>query len=76
MIRRSFCCCLVLVLSGCASAQWVKPNTSEADLHRDAFECDHEAQRLSPPPTNPFAAARTRDLFNKCMRSKGWTEAR
>jgi hypothetical protein len=67
----------MLALSGCAaSAHWTKPNTTQEDLHRDAFECEREAERASPSPTNPFATAARTDFFNRCMQAKGWTQAK
>lgn len=67
----------ILLLAGCASAspQWSKPNATSADLQRDAFECELEAEHHARSPTNPFAVRAKADAFDRCMQTKGWTKA-
>lgn len=65
---------IVLVASsGCVStANWTKPNATPADLERDSYECERDA-RQAQPPNNPFGPALRKEMFERCMKVRGWT---
>ena len=59
--------------SGCVStASWVKPGATPADLERDSYECERDA-RQAQPPDNPFGPALRKQMFERCMKVRGWT---
>ncbi len=63
----------LLLSSGCVStATWTKPNWSQADLDKDAYECELQA-RQAQPANNPFGPALRKEMFVRCMKVRGWT---
>jgi predicted lactoylglutathione lyase len=81
MIRNTFfipaALLVMLLLGACRTTDWVNPNV--ADPHKqDELFVEHSAQcrqevdnTFADDPGNETARA---DLFEKCMKAKGWEE--
>jgi hypothetical protein len=44
-----------LLVAGCAAAGWTRPNTTEAEIRRDSYECERDQRMVggsfqNPPP--------------------------
>lgn len=58
----------IVVLAGCATGNWSKPGSSEAEFNMARGECSAQAHSVSQPRLGQ------QDLvFKGCMEGKGWT---
>jgi hypothetical protein len=77
-----------LLVAGCAAAGWTRPNTTEAEIRRDSYECERDQRMVAPSPYgySPNAAGATGAEFSnmggsmgqvvfigRCMESKGYS---
>jgi hypothetical protein len=68
-----------LLVAGCAAAGWTRPNTTEAEVRRDSYECERDQRMVSgsihnPPPSYgypPNAAGATGPGFSNTGGSIG-----
>jgi len=63
-----------LLLSGCASTQWVKPGATMQEFQQDAYSCQRDAAML---PVAVYGGAfadiiQRVQLRDQCMGAKGW----
>ena len=42
-----------LLVAGCAAAGWTRPNTTEAEVPRDSYECERDQRMVSGSTQNP-----------------------
>ena len=42
-----------LLVAGCAAAGWTRPNTTEAEVRRDSYECERDQRMVSGSTQNP-----------------------
>jgi hypothetical protein len=66
------CLLSVLLLAGCAAAEWTKPSAEESELSDDSFACQVEAEERYPV-NHAFNVGAQRDWYARCMRERGWT---
>ncbi len=60
---------LLIGMCGCAARYYAKPNMTQEEFNRDAYECKQQA--LAGSMNNVFIA---RDLQDQCMRARGYTQ--
>jgi len=57
---------LLVLLSGCASGQWYKPDMTDLELKRDSYECEKDTISTG------YSWIRAKPFFRRCMESKGY----
>ena len=72
------------MLSGCAKTVWVHPEYTPAKWKKDSYECDRDSRQsvnsgggfgiIGGISSGIAAGIQMKDLFNRCLESKGWTK--
>jgi hypothetical protein len=57
---------LLVLLSGCASGHWYKPNMTDEELKRDSYQCEKDTIWTG------YSWVRAKPFFRRCMESKGY----
>ncbi len=72
-----------ILISSCASlpSSWDKPGATPQELQKDQYECERDVYMLQYGPyDNPFAQLvinqHRQEMYDKCMKSKGWTRGK
>lgn len=67
--------CTALLAAGCGGAsKYEHPEVSKAQLERDNADCQWEAARATGNlPKDSDYKSRSEELFDKCMKAKGYT---
>jgi len=61
----------LLLLTGCTVRYaWERPGVAESERQRDNYECNRDAAMV--PPQGAFTALMKRNMYEDCMRSKGY----
>ena len=68
---------LLCALAACATPRhWTRANTTEAEFHRDSFECAKESPgfkfRAWPKMTAGGGSTVDKDIYRSCMRARGY----
>jgi PBP1b-binding outer membrane lipoprotein LpoB len=62
---------LLLLLSGCSSRHWIKPDSTVDQLKKDTYECERDANAIFPG-VGLISSIKRSYRFDDCMESKGY----
>jgi hypothetical protein len=69
---------VLCALAACATParHWTRPGTTEAEFHRDSFDCAKQSQRFElrtwPRMTAGGGTTTDKALYQSCMRGRGY----
>jgi tetratricopeptide (TPR) repeat protein len=63
---------IAMMLAGCATGHWTKPNFSNEEWRKDYYECDYNANMYCYRFTGAAAALCRRDNMTRCLQARGY----
>lgn len=64
----------IILLAGCATPVWTRPNTTQEQFQKDKQECWYEGSKSTASDQNVFAGLMTANLAEQCMQVRGYTK--
>ena len=64
----------VLLLTGCTTTCWTRPDATQQDFLRDRYSCERDMRQSGGYGDGLIGAINASAFFDRCMNAQGYTQ--